>query len=88
MTQNQADQLKEKNWSAVKELRDRNRSDTAASYSSHIPEIPYKSYLKEKQAPIADANTDRRSKESGTFNKLKVTYGYLCLASHNIRTRE
>jgi len=70
MTQNQADQLKEKNWSAVKELRDRNRSDTAASYSSHIPEIPYKSYLKEKQDPIADANTDRESNESGTFNKL------------------
>jgi hypothetical protein len=70
MTQNQANQLKEKNRSAVKELRDRNRSDTAASYSSQIPEIPYKSYLKEKQDPIADANTDRMSKESGTFNKL------------------
>jgi uncharacterized protein Smg (DUF494 family) len=42
MTQNQADQLKEKNRSAVKELRDRNRSDTAASYSSQVPEIPYK----------------------------------------------
>jgi len=32
--------------------------------------IQQKLRLNEKQDPIADANTDRESNESGTFNKL------------------
>ena len=66
MTQDQADQLKEKNRSAVK-------SYEIEFVSILLPLILAKfhnTYLKEKQDPIADANTDRESNESGTFNKL------------------
>ena len=88
MTQNKADQLKRKTGLQLRSYEIEIVATLLPLILAKFQRIPYKSYLKEKQDPIADANTDRRSKESGTFNKLKVTYGYLCLASHNIRTRE